>query len=111
MSLHVKNDSGRAIWVAIAFEEPSCTGTRWRKEGWWKIEPRTTQTVFGGSTKNRGFRIFAIDERGEYFTQGTLYTDLTNEAFSRCWDERGGQNHGMFAFYSTAPNHIHSIYI
>ncbi|WP_265939337.1 DUF1036 domain-containing protein [Bacillus thuringiensis] len=111
MSLQVKNDSGRTVWVAIAFEEPDCSGTRWRKKGWWKIGPRATETVFGESAKNRGFRVFAIDDRNENYTDGTFFTDLPNDAFSRCWDERGGQNYGMFGFYSTKKNHIHSVYI
>ncbi|MDP7981228.1 DUF1036 domain-containing protein [Bacillus sp. WLY-B-L8] len=113
MPLIFENDTGRDLWVAIAFEDQSCVGSKWRKEGWWKINPRSTVTVFTGPTKNRTFYYFAHDKGYQYVWEGDAYhTYLPDEAFSRCWDESGGTNRrAMKSFTATADTYTRTLYI
>ena len=107
MALHFRNETGTKIWVAIAFWHDSCTGSKWRKEGWWEIGPRSSKIVYSdphNPTNNQRFYYFAFNEgrTWEWPDIKTVHTYLPNEAFSRCWDESGGEYRGMGDFIAHA---------
>ena len=112
MPLHFKNDTGKAIWLAIAFYDERCVGSKWRKEGWWKIEPRSRKTPYTGPTNNQRFYYFAYheDNTWDWPDIKTIHTYLPSEAFSRCWDESGGEYHGLGEFIATADDYTMTLY-
>lgn len=112
MSLHFRNETGTKIWVAIAYYEGSCSGSKWRKEGWWEIGPRSSKTVYTGPTNNQKFYYFAYNEDNtwEWPNIKTVHTDLPSYAFSRCWDEPGGERRGMGYFIAHADDYTMELY-
>ncbi|PCN44442.1 hypothetical protein B9C88_09505 [Brevibacillus laterosporus] len=113
MALTFRNETGRPLWVAIAYWDDRCTGSKWRKEGWWKIGPRSNVTVYTGPTKNRKFYYFAHNEGYKHTWPEFVshYTNLPSHAFSRCWDEPGGERRGMGSFTASADQYTMELYI
>lgn len=116
MALFFRNDTGRNIYIAIAYVDRSCTGSKWRKLGWYKIGPRSSRRVYTGQTNNQRFSYYAHDERREYEWPRHIdaYTELPSHPFDRCWDEPGGERRGMGDFIAHADqndNYTRTIYI
>lgn len=112
MPLHFRNDTGKTIWVAIAYRDDRCTGSKWRKEGWWKIGPRSSKMVYSESAKDKTFSFFAHDEGYNHTWPKRVdaYTDLPDHIFDRCWDEPGGERRGMGDFRSHARDYTMELY-
>lgn len=110
MTLIFKNDTSLTLWVAFAHEDRSCSGSQWRKVGWYEIGPRGTKAVRTGPTKGK-FYYYAEDKDRNHTWSGTTYTNVPDYAFSRCWDEPGDRNVGMRVFTSTTDDHTVSLYI
>ncbi|MGG0793582.1 DUF1036 domain-containing protein [Brevibacillus laterosporus] len=111
MALYFRNDTGRTLWLAIAYEDNRCTGSKWRKEGWKVMGPRSSIRVYNGPTKNKRFYFFANDRGYEYTWSGNTYTDLPSHPFDRCWDEPGGERRGMESFIAAADEYTWPLYI
>ncbi|WP_182813024.1 DUF1036 domain-containing protein [Bacillus sp. ME78] len=112
MPLTFRNDTSLTLEVAIAFYDRSCTGSQWRKKGWWQIPPRGQVTVFGEKAKNKKFFFFARStNNAQYVWKGDMITSLPNEVFSRCWDESGGAFYEMRNFIATADDYTYPLYI
>lgn len=105
MSLKFRNNTNLTLWLAIAHEEQECTGSKWRKEGWWKLTPGQQATVWTGLTNNRNFYFYAHDASYSYEWKGNYYTGLPDHIFSRCWDEPGGTIYGMRVWTATADDY------
>lgn len=101
MPLKFKNDTNLTLWLAVAYPDQSCRDNKWRKEGWWRMNPGQTVTVWTGATKDRNFLYFARDTNENIKWEENYYTDLPlgpmglDYYFSQCWDQRGGINRGM----------------
>lgn len=111
MPLHFRNDTGKTIWLAIGYSDNNCTNNPWRKEGWWKIDPRSNVTVYTGPTKNRYFYYYAYTTNHENVWNGNYQVDLPSHVFSRCWSEPGGERVGMKELRATADDYTMELYI
>jgi Protein of unknown function (DUF1036) len=112
MPLRFRNATGTSIWIAIAYRDGHCTGSKWRKEGWWEIRPRSTITAYTGPTKNQKFYYYAYHE-GHTWTWPKIKTidaDLPSHVFDRCWDEPGGERRRMGDFIADADDYTMELY-
>ncbi|PWE74531.1 hypothetical protein B1R38_05230 [Bacillus cereus] len=97
MPLKFKNDTNLMLWLTVAYWDPSCSGNKWRKEGWFRMPPGSTVTAWTGKTKDNDFFYFARDTNETIKWEENYYTDLPlgsmnfsnglDYYFSRCWDE------------------------
>lgn len=104
MPLRFKNNTNLNLEIAIAYYNEKCTGSKWRKQGWWQIPSNREITALSENVNNKKFFYFARSTNNAYIWNGDMTTYLPNEVFSRCWDETGGTIYGMRNFIATADD-------
>lgn len=84
VTLSIRNSTPNTVYAVIGYPNEGCT-PRKGKRGWYAIRPGRTVLVFGG-TANNVFSYYVEDDAGHVWA-GDDFTDVPDEAFSRCWIE------------------------
>ncbi|WP_375165817.1 DUF1036 domain-containing protein [Bacillus cereus] len=111
MPLRFRNDTSLPLEIAVASYEGRCTGSHWRKEGWWQIPPRGQITIFNENVKNKIFFFYGRSTNHVYEWKGEWNTNLPDTVFSRCWDETGGIFYGMRRFMASSNDYTYPLYL
>jgi hypothetical protein len=98
MSLYFINHYPAAIWIAFLYYDSGCSGTPFRKTGWWQVNPGETFNAWNTDlrTVNRHAAFYAEefkDSGGATWSgTGNSWYRISDMAFNQCYDDNTNCN-------------------
>ncbi|PJN50709.1 DUF1036 domain-containing protein [Bacillus mycoides] len=112
MGLYFHNKTIYPLQIVLAYFDPQCESdgiNKWRKTGWFLIDPGKTNLVWNGSAKNKKFLYYSEDRNNlGYIWSGNIFTHIPYRRFNRCWDitsTEPGRRLGLKVFTATTNNY------
>jgi uncharacterized membrane protein len=98
MGLEFQNVYQNKIWIALVYGDSGCGATRFRKQGWWAVDPGQTRSIWGVNlaTVNRYASFYAEEFKGgggaTWNGTGNGWYKIRDVAFNQCYDDNTGCN-------------------
>ena len=98
MPLNFHNATSGEVWLAAVYYDSNCGPTdKWRKEGWWGIQPGTTFTLFSGDNRSMNeYLAYHVDNGNESQSwtndPNRWYYISEYNAFNQCYDDNTNCN-------------------
>jgi hypothetical protein len=123
MPFKFKNQTNLTLWLTAAYYNPSCT-VKWKKEGWFRMTPGQTVTLWSGPATYSDVYFFARDinetrkwEGNQYYVVLPLgdmaFSNGLDYYFDRCWgdpiSEANRIRRGLIGVRATTDDFTYSI--
>ena len=93
MPLEFQNHYHNKIWIALVYGDNGCGPTRFRKQGWWSVEPGQTRNIWNVNLQrvNRYASFYAQEFKDSggatWDGQGDRWFRIRNVSFDLCYDD------------------------
>jgi hypothetical protein len=98
MALEFQNLYRNTVWIALVYGDNGCGPTRFRKQGWWAVNPGQTRKLWDVDLRrvNRNASFYAQEFRmsggATWDGTGNRWYRIRDLAFSQCYDDNTGCN-------------------
>ncbi|AMY10842.1 hypothetical protein LuPra_04085 [Luteitalea pratensis] len=98
MALEFQNLYRNPVWIALVYGDNGCGPTRFRKQGWWAVNPGQSRKLWDVDLRrvNRNASFYAQEFKNSggatWDGTGNRWYRIRDVAFSQCYDDNTGCN-------------------
>jgi len=97
MPLYFQNLSPTSIWIALVYGDSTCTGTPYRKQGWWEVGAGQTRNLYFPDLRTVPQAAFYAEEYKDsggatWQGNGNNWYLISDAAFDQCYNNNENCN-------------------